>query len=559
MPEAISVPMGARRVCNAIAKIGYSPSSSIMDIIDNSVTASASNIFIEIELDPDKTYATKNNVLIYRIIDNGNGMNDDDIFNAFKLGSIPNYGTDSLSKYGMGMKSAGLSLGTRITIISKKNGVFSKINYLDINLIEDDYVIYRDDITDDNMTFFHEKTSNSVSGTIVEISGCERIEQASASSTINNLQERLGVVYREFLARTEAPLNLRIRCSNKPEIVVGAHDILFVTNSLPEFDEGNYDCKTPCLVLNTTLPISEDPNVRPIEIEAVIFPRGQMANYPGFSLEDREAIAGYKIARKNKGFYIYRNGRLIQWGESLEDLVGKDDINFRCRIKLFSEHDDLLHVDVSKQRLAIPEDILGRIELLVRNPLRFSKLARERCTSLLNIQGESEAFNERNQDLVVEDFEEPTGAENVRTARERRRRLVEQTEVQLERDGEPTPEVPAVVEEIPVFQKIRYSERVSSSNLWEAGSNATDGDFVRININHSFYRTVLNALAATCPERQALEALLWTCAAAENKAYTNLPDITPENIERVLARFKRIVGHTLETWCSNNQDLFNND
>jgi len=39
-----------------------------------------------------------NNVVRYRIIDNGDGMTDDNIINALKLGSSMEYGPHSLSK-----------------------------------------------------------------------------------------------------------------------------------------------------------------------------------------------------------------------------------------------------------------------------------------------------------------------------------------------------------------------------------------------------------------------------------------------------------------------------
>ncbi len=37
--EQIVIDMDAGRVCDAIARIGYSPASALMDLIDNSVTA----------------------------------------------------------------------------------------------------------------------------------------------------------------------------------------------------------------------------------------------------------------------------------------------------------------------------------------------------------------------------------------------------------------------------------------------------------------------------------------------------------------------------------------
>src|SRR5437763_321461 len=83
----ISVPMDAARVCKAIAKIGYSPSAALMDIIDNSITAKATrvNVEIDVDLNGNRTFASKNNVVAYRVIDSGDGMDDEQILNALKF------------------------------------------------------------------------------------------------------------------------------------------------------------------------------------------------------------------------------------------------------------------------------------------------------------------------------------------------------------------------------------------------------------------------------------------------------------------------------------------
>ena len=128
MTNKIVVKMNASRVIDAIARIGYSSHSAIMDIVDNSISAGATKILIEIDRDIEKTIVMKNNIITYRIVDNGKGMGDEQIINALKLGSDANYDDNSLSKYGMGLKSAGFSLGHKLEILSKKNNTLSSLN-----------------------------------------------------------------------------------------------------------------------------------------------------------------------------------------------------------------------------------------------------------------------------------------------------------------------------------------------------------------------------------------------------------------------------------------------
>ncbi|MDP5047027.1 MAG: ATP-binding protein, partial [Saprospiraceae bacterium] len=70
----INIPINPGRVLFGLSRIGYTPSSAICDIIDNSIMAKANNIYIHIERDNER-YADnrKGNVKEYLIIDDGNG------------------------------------------------------------------------------------------------------------------------------------------------------------------------------------------------------------------------------------------------------------------------------------------------------------------------------------------------------------------------------------------------------------------------------------------------------------------------------------------------------
>ncbi len=201
--QQIEIPMDAARVCEAIARIGYSPASALMDIIDNSITAGATEIVVEIQKDEDKTYATKNNVVAYSVIDNGKGMENSEIENAFRLGSNADYPEKSLSKYGIGLKSAGFSLGSRIQLISKSQNHWTHINYVDKHEIRKagKYIVTRVPLSVEYSNECEVSINASASGTIVNISGCQETNHDSAKSTVDRLISQLGVFYYEFLRR----------------------------------------------------------------------------------------------------------------------------------------------------------------------------------------------------------------------------------------------------------------------------------------------------------------------------------------------------------------------
>ncbi|MBT6492796.1 MAG: ATP-binding protein, partial [Deltaproteobacteria bacterium] len=78
-------------------------------IADNSIAAKATHIHIHLDVSPAKEFHQKNSVERYVIADNGNGMDETQVTNALKLGSAAGYPDQSLSKYGLGLKSAGFS------------------------------------------------------------------------------------------------------------------------------------------------------------------------------------------------------------------------------------------------------------------------------------------------------------------------------------------------------------------------------------------------------------------------------------------------------------------
>lgn len=563
--EKIKIEMDAARVCDAIARIGYSPASAIMDVIDNSVAAGADSVALHIEIHPDKTFGERSNVVSYTVVDNGNGMDDDGIKNALKLGSAANYPEKSLSKYGMGLKSAGFSLGTRIEVISKFGGQFTALFYVDRDEMEAEYHICRKDLTVDEIAVFASRLSEWESGTVITITGCDSFVHQAASTTVRKLQDELGVIYHDFLNRPDRPLSISVACTGKPTIAISPFDILFRNEALDGFDPDSYDCKKPVHVLSKKVAILEDDEKNPT-LEIVLFPKNELKDYAGFTQAERDTIKSYKVSRANKGFFIYRNDRLIRWGDDLrggEDntaLVGRDHLLFRARFAITTDHDDQLHVDVSKQRLMMPDDVREKLRLMIQSALATSKIIANLCGALPEVE-EGEEFNLRNENLVPEDSDEPDTEESVVEKRARRKRLVEKTssvEEEFETPSEDA-DITNTVDGLPPFRRVRYSEKVASVDLWSAEESPSDGVFVRINQNHAFYPTVLSRLHESGPERQAFEAIIWTLAAAENKTLTNLTDISYNVVEKVLRRFRKVFGNTLDTWCANNQDLFSDD
>ena len=555
--KPIVVKMNPHRVCAAIAKIGYEPHSALMDIIDNSVAAKAKNVRVEVKVREGMLPGNKKSADSYLIVDDGIGMDNSQILNALKLGSDDNYDSYSLSKYGMGLKSAGMSLGWRIEVVSKKDQVVSNRYILDQEMLkdQDDYIVFEEVLTAEESVEI-DKIIASSSGTMIKISKVHSSQ--SAKLTSEKLRTRIGVVYFGFLAEKDVSkkLNIEVVCPGIAQGQIPAFDILFRDVAQRGFDPDKFTGKVPVIVFDKPwkIPAGEGSQSFEARLQMVIFPKAKMASQAThFTDEERQQIREYKVGRENKGFFIYRNGRLIRWGDDLDGIVGKDDLGFRARLDITSDHDDVLQVDVSKQNIEIPEELRGHLETLVSIPLTNSNAAFARCDDILkeNDNEEGKTTSDIASDFESEDPDEMFERDR-KTPAQRLKKLKEKTDQKLQQDNdvpESAPESTAsVTAESEQFEAIRYSERMSSHLVWEAHVHPDHGEFVRINRNHPFYQTVLVNLQEGSPGRTAVESLIFITAVAELLTKTNYRDLTAEQLDALFDKFNMKLSSNLSSF-----------
>lgn len=109
MPKASSL-------IESLRDIGYTFESAIADVIDNSITANANQVNIHFDI--------FNNEPILAIIDNGIGMNYDEMLVAMKIGSknpLDLRESNDLGRFGLGLKTASFSQCRKLTVVSSQN------------------------------------------------------------------------------------------------------------------------------------------------------------------------------------------------------------------------------------------------------------------------------------------------------------------------------------------------------------------------------------------------------------------------------------------------------
>ena len=104
----------ASAMIESFRSVGYTLGTSIADIIDNSISAGAKNIYLDAKWMGDDSY-------LY-IKDDGKGMNGFELIEAMRAGSknpLAERSAEDLGRFGLGLKTATFSQCRQLTVLSK--------------------------------------------------------------------------------------------------------------------------------------------------------------------------------------------------------------------------------------------------------------------------------------------------------------------------------------------------------------------------------------------------------------------------------------------------------
>lgn len=131
----------AAALIESLRDIGYTMSTALADIVDNSLTANSSHISIRINADP-------NNAAV-AIVDDGDGMSASELLEAMRPGSrtpTEKRSKHDLGRFGLGLKTASFSQCRRLTVVTSKKGNRSiAIWDLDLVVAQNAWIVERRD------------------------------------------------------------------------------------------------------------------------------------------------------------------------------------------------------------------------------------------------------------------------------------------------------------------------------------------------------------------------------------------------------------------------------
>jgi hypothetical protein len=346
-------PPKAGAMINTFRAFGYNLKTAIADIIDNSISANADNIWVDYEWNGADSWV--------KITDDGIGMNKSALVQAMTPGSKdPNENREEhdLGRFGLGLKTSSFSQCKRLTVSTKKEG-FKAINRcwdLDfVNKIEK--WILLDYISDESFTKFLNELN---SGTTVI---WEKMDRLVGNANKNN-EAAMNVFLEEFAAVEEHLSLVFHRYMEQKKITIHMNG-----NKLEPWDPFMKQSDGGQLIASESVDKSQ------VNIKCYVLP-----HISKLTVEERKK-AKIEEWYKLQGFYIYRQNRLLLYGDWL-GLFSKNEHykNARILIDIPNKLDHDWKIDIKKST-AMPS-------FTVRKDLiRLGKLTRSKAGSIHKFRG----------------------------------------------------------------------------------------------------------------------------------------------------------------------------
>ena len=300
--DAEEAPPSPSAMIESMRAFGYSLATAIADLIDNSITARAKNVWIEFHWGGRDSYIT--------IADDGCGMSEPTLRDAMRLGSRSPLATRDkydLGRFSIGMKTASLSQCRRLTVASMPTSEQVAIRRWDLDYLADPSV--------DGWSLLKSAAPGSderlaaleqvQSGTVVLWERMDRIVGDVSPSDVaargrflaaaNAVEEHLGMVFHRFLSPDKPKLRIFLN---------GQHDDSAVRPWDPFIENHPATTATP----EETLRFPDGD----VQLRGFILPHKDR-----LTTEEHKLAAGPAGWNAQQGFYVYRGDRLLVPGSWL--------------------------------------------------------------------------------------------------------------------------------------------------------------------------------------------------------------------------------------------------
>ncbi|MBA4750773.1 MAG: ATP-binding protein [Sphingopyxis sp.] len=499
MSDLINQP-DAPRLIYGLRDTGYSFNTAAADIIDNSIAAKAGEVNVRIELAED------GRKFVY-FGDNGEGMDEATLFSAMRYGAPARANLASLGKFGLGLKTSSSSVCLKFAVISRKaaDAPFAKLAW-DLEHVEaqNQWEMLAEEITADEYEIFQELCGET--GTLVIWSKCDRLlskeyddpggarEQAAIRRLGERLIEHVALIYHRFLDKTD-------KRERDVTITVNGEAVQSWNPFYPAKSQQVLPPEQQLLEIEL-----EDGSVETAHIKAWILPHRRDLS------KEEQKIAN--ITNRGQGFYIHREGRVIQQGGWL-GVFGVIEPHYSLlRVEFDFNHklDEAFKVDVKKSKILFDPALEDALRKLLHPTYREAGNRYRRTEKKAAVErgidhGSANKVIENTPTTRTPDIESADPAQKTATITNNRG-----SGIRLR--------VPVDTNVKPDSIHVEAVESITSGDLWEPAmrSEGSSGFVpgVRINKHHDFYLKIYQRAAASGYAVEGMDLLLWAFAVAEH-------------------------------------------
>lgn len=508
MNELVNPPDAARAIFG-FRDTGYNVKTAAADIIDNSIAAGATEINIDIQLMADGRK-------IVCFGDNGEGMDADGVWKAMRYGSPERINLKSLGKFGLGLKTASSSVCRRFSLISRKSPdqPLAKLTW-DLDHVADrnDWEMLKEQPTADEQDSFAALCGET--GTLVVWEKCDRIlskdyepgtkEKAAINRMSESLGKHISLVFHRFLDKDDTR-------ERHVEIRINGESVAPWNPFYPARSEQVLAPRMQQVVVEMP-----DGNEDVAGIKAWILPhRNDMTK------EEEAQFA--RISNRAQGFYVYREGRLIQDGGWLDVFGSPEPHTSLLRIEFDFGHalDEAFRIDVKKSRILFHPDLEEGLRTLLKPVYReagqrYRRTNRDDANSKKTVDHSSANKNISGTSNTVK----PQVA-SVDPA-------TQTAEISNKRGPKIRIRAPIQSNVSPDAVHVEAVTSITSGHLWEPAYRSTGSTDhvpgVQLNKHHDFYQKIYQRAAANGYAVEGMDLLLWAFAMAEQNN-TN-PELEP--------------------------------
>lgn len=345
MARELRHPPSAACLSASMRDIGYSLETAVADLIDNSISAEANRIDIICDVSADHP--------LVLILDNGKGMAECELMTAMR------HGTDNLrrhrapmdlGRFGLGLKTASFSQCRSLTVVSRNDASICGAEWnLDRIDAADDWMLSVLDEADIRALPYVDRLGKK--GTAVIWRELDRLledeagdrRQEIVNEKLEGVGRHLSLVFHRFLSG-------EVKGHSKIALTINGHPIA-------AFD--------PFCRKNPATQVLPEEIVRIGDAEVRLQPY-VLPHHSRLSASEYDYYQDRSDFISNQGGYVYRNGRLMAWGDWFR-LVPKGEATKLARVQIDFPNslDEAWTIDIKKSRARPPHAVRERLRQII--------------------------------------------------------------------------------------------------------------------------------------------------------------------------------------------------